>query len=190
MADTRDAILLAARELFVRQGYTATSIRQIAEAAGIGKATVYHHFTDKQSLIMALMKDTGEHQKTILQNLEAEVDPRTRIETALKSSVRILLKDMGIIQIARRELPSGKEIMKEHYAGFLKDFRHLLAGAIREGILGKTFREIDPATGAKVLMTMIQGTFSMAYLSGERPASAEETANDLLDVFFRGIDSR
>ena len=46
---TRQAILSAAYSLFLEQGFSATSMRQVAEAAGIGKATIYHHFHNKQA---------------------------------------------------------------------------------------------------------------------------------------------
>jgi AcrR family transcriptional regulator len=56
-SDTRNTILQVANRLFVRQGYTATSTRQIAEEAGIGKATIYHHFPDKQAIVLALLEN-------------------------------------------------------------------------------------------------------------------------------------
>ena len=53
--DTREKILQVASKLIVRQGYTATSISQIAAETGIGKATVYHHFPDKEAIVYALL---------------------------------------------------------------------------------------------------------------------------------------
>src|SRR5262245_37724830 len=46
-AETRTRILAGAREAFTRAGFDATSIEQVAEAAGVGVATVYRHFGDK-----------------------------------------------------------------------------------------------------------------------------------------------
>ena len=54
--ETYEKILSTARRLFVKQGYTATSMRQVAESAGIGKATIYHHFPDKRAIVMALLQ--------------------------------------------------------------------------------------------------------------------------------------
>lgn len=188
MPATRDAILQVARRLFVRQGYTATSVRQIAEEVGIGKATVYHHFPDKQAIILALLKNVTDRQMTIIESLNAEADPRRRIELAVTTGTRSLLEDMDVIQIVRRELPDGHTQMQTTFLVFLKDFRRLLGDTIRQGIKQGVFRPIDPADGARVLMTMIQGTFAVTYLSGERPAAPEQAGAALLDVFFNGIE--
>lgn len=52
-ARTRAAILAAARELFRARGYDGTSIRDVAEAAGVGVGSVHVHFADKEGLLLA-----------------------------------------------------------------------------------------------------------------------------------------
>lgn len=52
-SDTRDRILIAARELFARNGFDKTSIRAIAAAAGVDAALVHHYFGTKQQLFAA-----------------------------------------------------------------------------------------------------------------------------------------
>lgn len=51
---TREQILAAARDLFARQGYEATSIDQVAGAAKVAKSSVFAHFGDKTNLLAAL----------------------------------------------------------------------------------------------------------------------------------------
>ena len=49
-ADTQEKILIAATELFIADGYEATTVRDIAVRAGVGRATVFWHFSDKASV--------------------------------------------------------------------------------------------------------------------------------------------
>ncbi len=49
-AATQDRILRAAGELFVAQGYEGTTIAEVAERAGVSRATVFWHFGDKATL--------------------------------------------------------------------------------------------------------------------------------------------
>ncbi|MGN6472689.1 MAG: TetR family transcriptional regulator [Mycobacteriales bacterium] len=55
-AKTRDTLVSAARELFGRQGYAATSIEEIVERAGVTKGALYHHFADKEALFRAVFE--------------------------------------------------------------------------------------------------------------------------------------
>jgi AcrR family transcriptional regulator len=52
--NTIEDLLKAARELFARHGYTATSLDAVCEAANVTKGALYHHFTNKQHLFRAV----------------------------------------------------------------------------------------------------------------------------------------
>ncbi|HVR41649.1 MAG TPA: TetR/AcrR family transcriptional regulator [Thermoanaerobaculia bacterium] len=52
---SKNQILDAALRLFSHRGYGATSVRDIAEAAGLSKGNVYHHFPDKETIFRALL---------------------------------------------------------------------------------------------------------------------------------------
>ena len=54
--DTRDRALGVALELFARHGYTATSLREIAEQLGVTKAALYFHFRTKEEILTAILR--------------------------------------------------------------------------------------------------------------------------------------
>ena len=56
-ASKKEDILLAASDLFLQRGFHGTSMDALAQAAGVSKATVYSHFTDKNALYQALIKN-------------------------------------------------------------------------------------------------------------------------------------
>ena len=57
---TKERIFAAALELFSTQGFEATSVSQIADEVGICKASMYSHFTSKQEILEALIKEVSE----------------------------------------------------------------------------------------------------------------------------------
>ena len=52
--DQRDMILMQAAQLFARRGYASTSMNQVAEACNLSKATLYHYYRDKYSLLVSI----------------------------------------------------------------------------------------------------------------------------------------
>jgi AcrR family transcriptional regulator len=189
-SETYDKILQVARRLFVQQGYTATSMRQVAEEAGIGKATIYHHFPDKQAIALALLGKTGLHREETLQLVREKSDPRERIQVAMTANFDSLLESLDIMQIVRREVPGGRDQMQAGFVEFFRDSMALLTDAIQRGAQDGIFRPVDPAEAARILMTMIIGTFALTYLGGGKPKLSQEDAERLLDVYFRGIEAR
>ena len=57
-AGTRAAILGAARRVFARSGVDGTSVREVADAAGVNNAMIYYHFRDKTGLYRAVLADS------------------------------------------------------------------------------------------------------------------------------------
>ena len=54
---SRRQVLDAGLQLFSRQGYRATTVREIAETAGVSTGNVYHHFPDKESIFRSLLDE-------------------------------------------------------------------------------------------------------------------------------------
>lgn len=71
---TREALIEAARELFWKKGYRATSVAEILEEAGAHSGSLYHYFPTKQDLLLAVLD-------WYLENLEAEVVGPARART-------------------------------------------------------------------------------------------------------------
>src|SRR3954467_2243048 len=61
---TRQVIQQAFREVVQEKGFTATSVREIAERADINRGTFYLHFTDKYALTSAVVRDVF-HQELV-----------------------------------------------------------------------------------------------------------------------------
>jgi TetR/AcrR family transcriptional repressor of mexJK operon len=87
----RQAILDAAKCLFLHLGYEGSSMDAIAQEAGVSKLTVYNHFNDKETLFIAAVEDHCENQ---LPALDFDLKADMAIETALN---RIALRFQTII---------------------------------------------------------------------------------------------
>jgi TetR/AcrR family acrAB operon transcriptional repressor len=89
-AQTRDRIVVCAREVFSRHGVTNTSLEEIAKEAGVTRGAVYWHFRDKADLFMAVRQLTG----VLLRFPDESVgDPLRRIELGLQSALNRLAED-------------------------------------------------------------------------------------------------
>lgn len=79
---TRDALLVAARDLFGRRGYVSAVLEQVVRATGMTRGAIYHHFKDKRALFEAVFE-------RVLEEVAAEVacaaDPISKLLERLRS---------------------------------------------------------------------------------------------------------
>ena len=89
---TRQAIIESAYTLFLEQGYAATSMRQIAEAAGLALGGIYHHFTSKEAIFSELIIDRHPYQQILPIMLKTPADD---IETFVRTAARAMVAELG-----------------------------------------------------------------------------------------------
>ena len=85
--ETRQAILDAARDVFVSDGYEGALIRKVAQAAGYTHGTIYLHFRDKDDLLSQLSEEQFRVLLERLRALPRSLDARARVAAALRQFV-------------------------------------------------------------------------------------------------------
>jgi AcrR family transcriptional regulator len=114
---TREAILRAARNLFVAEGYTATTIQSVADEAGVAVQTVYAVFKNKRRLLDQLIESAiaGADEHGAEQQVRAiaeEKDPRRRAEMDAAMSRSIIERVAPIVRVAQEAASSDSEFAK------------------------------------------------------------------------------
>lgn len=155
---SRTAILGAALNLFSSQGYRGTSIREIAQSAGVSTGNVYHHFADKETIFQTVL---SQYWKAI----ESPDLPFNRalasghfpdnleeIAAGARESVRAYRKYIALIYVDVVEL-SGNHIRK-FYAEMGARFERFLK-ARGDGAFSKEIRQGVPATTAVILASRV-----------------------------------
>ena len=85
---TREKILAAARDLFLKEGFEAVSMRRIAKAIEYTPAAIYSHFADKQDLLMALGDSDFRLLRESMREVDGIKDPVERLRASGKAYLR------------------------------------------------------------------------------------------------------
>ena len=188
----REAILEAAKSLFLSLGYTNTSMDAVAAAAGVSKLTVYSHFTDKQTLFGSAVMATCQTQ---LPELIFELPEGVPLEQVLLNIARgfqaLISSDEAvklsrlIIALGNQDPGFGQYFYEAGPKRVLGEMEALLRSVDQRGLL----RIEQPARAAEHFLSLIKGAPDYRLLLGCSPAiegeQAEAHVRDVVGVFMR-----
>lgn len=183
----REAILQAATDLFAEFGYTATSVQQIVERAGVTKGALYHHFSAKEDILFHIYGDHFAQQLADLDRILAGGEPP---EAALREVITCLV--IGTAKAAKAAAVFSHEITRmsaEHYAEQQSEWRRYqdaVRDLIRRGQQDGSFRS---AVSPQMTSWAVFGvTNSMhTWFRPDGPKTAEDFAAELADLIMAGI---
>lgn len=168
---TRARILRAAAALFHTQGFEATSVKQIAAAAGIQKSTLYHHFPSKQHLLFDILSHTVDLAVGGLQEIVRSDRPAAeRLRAAVRHHVVNLVNDLDNVACFVEE---GKALAPEYRAAHIakrdayeRGFRQI----IEDGVARGEFRPLDVRLAGFAILGMCNWMVRWYRPDGAMPA--------------------
>ena len=188
----RQAILDAAKELFVRNGYASTSMDAVAAEAGVSKLTVYSHFTDKETLFSAAVVARCEEQMPALfDELNRDVPAQTLLlnvargfQTLINSPESIELHRL-MVTLGTQDPQLSQIFVEAGPQRILQETERLLSRLEKTGQL----RFDSPKTAAEHFLSLIKGVCNFRLLvgCGEMPdaATAEAHVQEVVGLFMR-----
>lgn len=148
------AVLDAAARLFAIKGYSATSMRDIAQACDMLPGSLYYHFAAKEDLLAAVYEaGVRELLEAVRAAVQQESDAWARLEAACTAHLESLLGHSDYAQVLVRVLPADVA----HAAARLKALRADYERAFRE-LVGAL--PLPPDTDRGVLRLMLLGALN------------------------------
>src|SRR5215831_14946509 len=183
----RHRVFEIAAEVFHRKGYDATSMSDVASAAGLTKAGLYHHIASKESLLYTVL-DYGLDltQGYVLEPLENISDPLERLKTMIDLHLRLVLQERnlevtGLLHECKTLSPSDRAKINRRK----KQYVRIATEIISEVAKKYNLKSVNPKLAAYALLGMLNWTYQWYKTSGSN--SREEIVDTFQRIFLQGI---
>ncbi len=129
----RKELVAIAAQLFCNQGYESTTVRMLADAMGIKSGSLFHHFKDKQEILVAVIESGMRHALQITtQALEGLDSPRERLLAVTRSHLFTLLEDRDAHVVALYEWRSLTQESRQELVKIRDAYESIWAQVIAE----------------------------------------------------------
>ena len=186
---TRLAIEDAALELFMEQGYHATSMRQIKDRAGLALGGIYNHFSSKEEIFEGIIIDKHPYRVILPAIIAAEGE---KLEDFFKNAFHLIISELGrrpefvnlmLIELVEFKGKHGAIMLREIAPKILPIFERVIKGR-------KDLRVTNPAVllrsfiGLVISFLLTEMVISKSVISKLMP---KNVADAYVDIYLHGI---
>jgi len=181
----RDAVLSAAVALFIRKGYDATSIDDIAKSLGVTKSAVYHHVGSKDELLAEALDEALDELDSTVEAAMGGTGPASdRLREAVRRSVEVLVARQSAVTLLLRVHGNSETELDA-----LRRRRRIdrqLAGLVKEAVDEGALRsDLDPDLVSRLMFGMVNSL--VEWYRADGPISAEQLAATVAALVFDGL---
>ncbi|MFN2432079.1 MAG: TetR/AcrR family transcriptional regulator [Gemmatimonadota bacterium] len=190
--ERREQIIDAAIELFSTRGFSGTTTRQLAEAAGVSEAALYLHFDTKESLYEAILRRKaveGTHMVERLREMTEE-PPRAVFGELAAFVIEVHTRDQAFLRLLLYSGLEGHTLFRMFFRAQLREIAELLRAYVERQQRAGVFRPCEPRLAVRAFMGMlihhllIQEIFHVTDFGVFRPARA---APEFVTIFLEGL---
>ena len=189
-ASRRDELLATAAQVFARQGYDATTVREIADSAGILAGSLYYHFDSKESMLDEILSGFLTELWTGYDAVLASgLGPRATLEALVVESFREIDRHRDAVAIYQRERHLAGQPRFAYLADSMTRFEAAWQGTLERGVAEGEFRaDLD----LRLAYRFVRDTVWVA-ASWYRPGGLHDAATiarQYLSMLLDGINAR
>ncbi|MGA6165342.1 TetR/AcrR family transcriptional regulator [Amycolatopsis magusensis] len=185
---TGDRVRGAAVRLFAEKGFHGTGIRDLAQAAGLSSASLYHYMGTKEELLAVIMRECLERLLDgAAKATEGVADPRERLGRLVALHVMSHALRPDETRVVDNELRALSPAAQEPVVRLRDAYERLWASAIADGIAGGVFTADEPSITRLALLEMCNGV--SRWYSPRGPLTLEALAAEYARLALRALQS-
>jgi len=184
----RGQIVVAATQLFAREGFYRTTIKDIAKLAGVSSGLIYQYFREKEDiLLLVLLEVVDAYAREIPLSLKGVVDPLDRLLTAVHAYCRVVDRHRAATVLAYRSTKSlppdrRRELIPERET----ETNHIIASVIADCMKHGVVRRVNVDVLVYQIVMAAHGWALKSWYFKSR-VSLDEFIRETLDILLTGI---
>ena len=183
---TRDEILEAAAQIFREKGFHAASMQDIAVAVNLQKASLYHHVSSKQEILLELLDRALD---LLIEHIEGVISqplsPDEKLRQAMRVYLKVMLENRDLAAVLLLEHRSLEPQYQARHIPRRDRFERAWRDLIKEGHQQGIFSCSDPALASRFVLGVL--SWSITWYRPDGPLSPTEIADQFAELFLRGL---
>ena len=154
----KEIILTHAAELFRKKGFTAASVRELAETMGIEAPSLYNHIGSKAELLQEICFEVATDYTAHMEEvLNSNLSPAEKIADIIRFHVRKLSTDFDKVFVSEHEWKRLPQQYLEQFLAERKAYEKNIIAIVQDGIDQKIFNNLLPSIAVLAILSAVRG---------------------------------
>jgi AcrR family transcriptional regulator len=187
--DVAQRILQAAIRVFDKYGLRKTTMRDIAESAGMSKSSLYYYFSNKRKILSSVVRQEAEILiEKLRTSVRQAVSPQEKLQAYVVTRMHLLF-ELSIYYASLTEAYLEQYAFIEREREVFTNFENsTIQDILSEGIDTGVFRISDVLTTAKMIIIIMKG-MELRLIIGKSMNDLDDTVSAMLDILLQGLET-
>lgn len=182
----KEVILEKAAHLFRKQGFNATSMRDLAENVGVEAASLYNHIRSKAELLQEICFKIANKFTSYMDEVSAsDMSAIGKIEAILRFHIRQMIDNYEEVYVSDREWKHLTDPYLSNFRNQRRTHRQRIASIIGEGIQKGEIKNIDAPTAVLIMLHAVSGIES--WHRSRQKISGELLEENIVQILVGGL---
>jgi AcrR family transcriptional regulator len=189
-AETQTRILKAARKLFARRGFDATTTRELALEAGVAEGTLFRHFENKKAILVEVATQGWIEILTDLLTELSEMGSYKAIAQVMRKRMMNLHENADLLRVCFMEAQFHPDLQERIQIDVIVKMTDVAEAFFQTAMDQGIYRPMNPRVVAQVFLGMftISGFSQDSIMpGGSSPKDMQEMAESMADIFLNGV---
>jgi len=183
---TREDILEAAAQVFRQKGFHGASMNDIAEAVNLQKASLYHHVSSKQEILLEILDRALQLLLERISSITTQNIPADqKLRLMIREYMQILAENVDLATVLLFEHRALERRQHARHVPNRDKFEALWRDVLTEGVDKKIFKCDDIALATRALLGLMNWTITWYREDGDK--SIEQIADDYSNLLLNGM---
>jgi AcrR family transcriptional regulator len=183
----KDVIIAKAAKLFREKGFSATSMRDLAEHVGVEAASLYNHISSKAEILQEICFKTANNFMSHIEEVDANPDKTAieKIQEILRFHIKQMLDNYEEVYVSDREWKHLTDPYLSNMQSQRRAYRQRIASVIEEGIRKGEIKPIDAPTAVLIMLHAVSGIES--WHRSKKKIAGEVLEDNMVQILVDGL---
>ena len=185
----RQIIIEEAAVLFNNMGYSATSMKDIANSVGVKAASLYNHISSKQEILnILLITIANKFQEGILDVNNSSYSAKDKLREIIRMHIRIATENQNITALILQDWKHLEEPSLSEFKEIRNEYQEIFKNILKEGMDSGEMKSTNLKVTLNVILSSLRWIYNSELYNNSQDVGITELERTIMELVFKGID--